>query len=93
MGDRAFWNRVKRALELKEQIKILQSQLDDVQGELKEYLDEENLTEKANRLYSVKYTPYTRTSFDSTRFKSAYPDMYKLYSKTDETKRFTITTL
>lgn len=93
MSDKAFWSRVKSAVVLKEKIKVLQSQLDDVNTEIKQYMTDNEESVAENSKYSVHYTPYTRSSFDSARFKEEYPRMFKQFSKASNATRLTINTL
>ena len=41
-------------------------------------------------VYKVRWTHVTSTRFDSTAFKKAMPELHKQFSKTTESRRFTV---
>lgn len=89
MTERMINNRVKKYLEIKEQIKALEEQKDALEAEIKaEFTDdmEEIKTEK----FLIRWTKYTTPRLDSTRLKKDLPDIYKLYTKITEGRRFSV---
>lgn len=89
MTDRMINNRVKKLLELKEQIKALEEQQKALEEEIKaEFTEdqEEIRTEK----YLIRWTKYTTPRLDSTKLKKELPDVYKLYTKFTEGRRFSV---
>lgn len=89
MTERMINNRVKKLLELKEQIKELEAQAaaleDEIKGQFAE--DQEEIrTEK----YLIRWTRYTSPRIDSARLKKDLPDIYRLYTKITEGRRFSV---
>ena len=89
MTDRMINNRVKKLLELTEQIKELEAQAaaleDEIKGQFAE--DQEEIrTEK----YLIRWTKYTTPRLDSTKLKKELPDIYKHYTKITSGRRFSV---
>lgn len=89
MTDRMINNRVKKLLELKEQIKELEAQASALEDEIKGQFaedQEEIRTEK----YLIRWTKVSAPRLDSTRLKKDLPDVYKLYTKIINSRRFSV---
>ena len=89
MTERMINNRVKKLLEIREQIEELEALKKALEDEIKaEFKDdqEEIKTEK----YLVRWTKYTQSRIDSTRLKKDLPDVYKLYTKITQGRRFSV---
>lgn len=89
MTERKLNNRVKKWLEIREQIKALEEQAaaleDEIKGQFAE--DQEEIrTEK----YLIRWTKYTTPRLDSTKLKKELPDIYKLYTKITSGRRFSV---
>ena len=80
-----------------EALKDLESLIEEAKAEA-ETLRDEIKTEMLNRnteelsagQYIVRYTTVLSNRFDSTAFKKVMPDVYKAYTKTVSSRRFTI---
>lgn len=89
MTERMINNRVKKLLEIREQIEELEALKKALEDEIKaEFKDgqEEIKTEK----YLVRWTKYTQSRIDSTKLKKDLPDVYKLYTKITQGRRFSV---
>ncbi len=82
-----------KAKELKE-LKIMAEELADQIAELESEVKAEMTAENKDTLLvgTVKITwkTYTSTRFDGKAFKQTHEELYKQYSKTYETKRFSV---
>ena len=89
MTERMINNRVKKLLEIRAQIEQLEEMKKALEDEIKaEFKDdqEEIKTEK----YLVRWTKYTQSRIDSTKLKKDLPDVYKLYTKITQGRRFSV---
>lgn len=89
MTERMINNRVKKYLELKEQIKALEEQKDALEAEIKaEFADGQE--EIRTGAFLIRWTKYTTPRLDSTKLKKELPDIYKLYTKITSGRRFSV---
>ena len=89
-SDRQIDNRCKKIKDLQSQVDALQLQIDTLKEELKKDMENESQDRRETNNYKLSYTTVTQNKFDTTGFKKAMPDMYKLYSKVTSYKRFLI---
>lgn len=80
-----------------ENIKTLQTMIDELTAELETAKDEikaemtaRNTEEMTVSCYKVRYTTVTSNRFDSAAFKKTHADLYDQYTKTTTSKRFSI---
>lgn len=89
MTERMINNRVKKLLEIKEQIKELEAAQKALEDEIKsEFTDD--VEEINTGRYLVRWTKVSSTRFDSTKLKKDLPDVYRLYTKIVNSRRFTV---
>lgn len=89
MTERMLNNRVKKLLEIKEQIKELEEQQKALEDEIKsEFTDD--VEEINTGRYLVRWTKVSSTRLDSTKLKKDLPDIYQLYTKIVNSRRFTV---
>lgn len=88
MTDRQILNRIEKINALEEQKKELEKQLNSLKDEIKSDMGE--LETKVVGNYTIHYTNVTSNRFDTTAFKKAYENLYNLYLKVSETRRFSI---
>jgi predicted phage-related endonuclease len=75
--------------------KELQRQVEKLKAEMEETKQViiENMAGRETviaREYKISYKSFPRTSLDTDALKSVHPDIYKLFSKTSTTTRFTV---
>lgn len=89
MTERMINNRVKKYLEIKEQIKELEEQKAALEEEIKAEFaaDQEEIRTGS---FLIRWTRYTSVRIDSTKLKKDLPDVYKLYTKITEGRRFSV---
>lgn len=85
LTDRQIDNRVKRLAELEENVKRIKKEIDSIKDEIKSAMSSEELT-TAN--WIIKNTVYDRVTIDSKRLKADFPEVYREYSKTSQSSRF-----
>lgn len=80
-----------------EDIKTLQTMIDDLTAELEGKKDEvkaemtsRNVEEMTVSCFKVRYTTVTSNRFDSAAFKKTHTDLYNQYTKPTVSKRFSI---
>lgn len=80
-----------------ENIKTLQTMIDELTAEMETLKDEikadmtaQGVEEMTISCYKVRYTTVTSNRFDSTAFKKTHADLYSQYTKPTTSKRFTI---
>jgi len=88
MTDRTIDAKVKKILELNEQIKILEAEQDKLKGDIQEAMGEAE--ELKTKKYIITWTKYISQKFDSKKFKEQHPDMYNIFAKASESRRFNI---
>lgn len=89
MTERMINNRVKKWLDLKEQIEALEAQKKAVEDEIKAEF-EDNQEELKTEKFLIRWTKYTSPRLDSTKLKKELPDIYKLYTKITSGRRFSV---
>jgi len=84
---------VAKAKELKE-LKIMAQELADqiaaLEGEVKAEMTEQNTDTLMLETVKITWKPYTSSRFDGKAFKLTHEDLYKQYTRTYESKRFTV---
>jgi Phage-related protein, predicted endonuclease len=89
MTERKLNNRVKKWLEIREQIKALEEQQKALEDEIKaEFADDQEEIKTGS--YLIRWTRYTSPRIDSAKLKKDLPDVYRLYTKITEGRRFSV---
>lgn len=88
MTDRQILNRIEKINALEAQKKELEAQLDSLKDEIKADMGE--LETKTVGNYTIHYTNVESKRFDTTAFKKAYENLYNLYTKATQSRRFSI---
>lgn len=81
----------KAAKEIREYQRMIDEitvQMDDLKNQIKEYMGDE--TELIAGEYKIKWTPVSSNRFDQKSFKDDHPDIFEMYQKVTESRRFTI---
>lgn len=91
LSDRQIDNRIARIEELKAQEKALKEAREAIEAEVQEAMgDEEHIqTEK----YKVNWAKVTSNRFDTKSFKADHKRLYAKYTKEQNTRRFSFSTL
>lgn len=89
MTDRTFDNKVAKLMELQKQMDELTKQMEDIKTDIKVEMESRETDRISTKKYSAVWQTITSNRFDSTAFKKAHDDLYKLFTKATESKRFT----
>lgn len=89
MTERMINNRVKKLLEIRAQIEQLEEMKKALEDEIKAEFKEDQEEIKTEK-YLVRWTKYTQSRIDSTKLKKDLPDVYKLYTKITQGRRFSV---
>ena len=83
---------LKELKEYDEMMKALKAEVEKLQDECKEYMTENNLTEVFNEDKTIvaRYTEVISNRFDTTAFKKVMPELAEKFTKTTESRRFSI---
>lgn len=82
-----------KAAELKELeslAKELDNEIEAIRAELKAELVERNAEALTARRFIIRFTAVKTTRFDTAAFKAKLPELYSVYTKQVESRRFTI---
>lgn len=90
MGERAIVNRIKKLQALEEEKKILETQIEELKGQLKKDMEEKGVEEVQAGSFLIRWKTILTSRFDSKRFAKEHERLYKQYIKESESKRFTI---
>lgn len=86
MTNRQIDNRIKKLQGLEEQKKALEEQITALKEEIQEEMKDNELLETGNCI--IHFTKVITERFDSKAFKQAYEDLFKIYAKKSESRRF-----
>ena len=80
----------KKYTKLQAQIKALEDEKNKLRDEMVAILEAEETTAMSIDEYTIRNTDVDSTKFDSAKLKKNSPDIWKLYSKTTHSTRFTV---
>ena len=80
----------KKYTKLQAQAKVLKDEMETLKAEMVAILEAEKITAMSIDEYTVRNTDVDSTKFDSAKLKKNSPDIWKLYSKTTHSTRFTV---
>ena len=83
-------NKVKTIKELEALIAEAQQEAEAIKDEIKAEMTAQGVEEIVVDIFKVRYKVVTSSRFDSKSFKSKYADLFNEYSKTTESRRFSI---
>jgi len=82
--------KVRELKELKLMADELDAQITSLEDEIKAEMTARNVEELILDVFKVKWTRFTSTKLDTTSFKAAHKDIYDLFAKQVESRRFTL---
>ncbi len=89
MTDKTINMKAKRLMELEAQNKELEAQIDKIKSEIQAQMG--NSEELTTNKYQIKWTFFSKVQFDTKGFKVAHPDLYNIFAKDKEQRRFSVT--
>lgn len=82
--------KVRELKELKAMADELAAEITTLEDEIKAEMTARNTDEMTVDVFKIRCTRVTSTRFDSTGFKKAMPELYGKFTKTTESRRFSI---
>ena len=76
--------------ELKAMAEELAQEITAIEDAIKAELTARNAEEMTVDVYKIRWTKVTSSRFDTTSFKKAMPELYGQFTKTSESRRFSI---
>lgn len=89
MTDRTFDKKVAQLVELQKQIDALEKQMEGIKTDIKVEMESREVDAISTKKFRADWKTIVSNRFDSSAFKKAYEDLYKLFSKPSESRRFT----
>lgn len=83
-------SKVRELRELKQMAEELAAEITAIEDTIKAEMTARNTEEMIVDVFKVRWTKVTSSRFDSTAFKKAMPDLAAKFTKTTESRRFTI---
>ena len=82
---------IARIRELEEEQAAISAELDELKGQIKDFMKDNDVKTVTAGMYKVTYSEYVSNRFDSTKFKAEHPETYAEYLKATPATRLTIT--
>lgn len=82
--------KVRELKELKAMAEELAQEITAIEDAIKAELTARNAEEMTVDVYKIRWTRVTNSRFDTTSFKKAMPELYGQFTKTSESRRFSI---
>lgn len=89
MTDRTFDTKVAKLMELNEQMKAIEKQMDALKEDITNEMTARDVDVISTKKYSASWPVIVSNRFDSTAFKKSFADLYKQFTKASESRRFT----
>ena len=90
MVDKELTGKIREAKELKLMADELAAQIAALEDEIKAEMTARDVETLVIDLFKVSWKRYSSTRFDTTAFKAAHKDIYDLFAKPVESRRFSI---
>lgn len=90
MSNKELTSKVRELKELKAMADELAAEIAAIEDEIKAEMTAKETDEMTVDIFKIRWTKVTSNRFDTTAFKKALPDLYGQYTKTVETRRFSI---
>lgn len=90
MSINEMTTKIRELKELKAMAEQLAQEITAIEDEIKAELTARNTDEMTVDVYKIKWAKITSSRFDTTSFKKAMPDVYERFTKTTESRRFTV---
>lgn len=90
MSANGMTAKVRELKELKAMAEELAQEITAIEDAIKAELTARNAEEMTVDVYKIRWTRVTSSRFDTTSFKKAMPELYGQFTKTSESRRFSI---
>ena len=82
--------KIRELKELKAMAEEIANEITAIEDTIKAEMIARNADEICVDVYKVRWAKVSSTRFDSSTFKTAMPDLYGKFTKTTESRRFTV---
>ena len=83
--------KVHELKKLKLAVSDMEKAITEIEAFIKAEMTAKDVSEMVVDVFKISWTPYTTTRIDTTALKSELPDIAARYTKTTESRRFSIT--
>lgn len=90
MLNKEIISKIEELKELEALVREAEAEIKALQEDIKKELTEQNTEELSVGRYVVRWTSVSTDRFDSTKFKDAMPEVYKMFIKQTKSRRFSI---
>lgn len=90
MSTNEMTSKIRELKELKSMAEELAQEITAIEDAIKAELTARNAEEMTVDVYKIRWTKVTSSRFDTTSFKKAMPELYGQFTKTSESRRFSI---
>ena len=90
MSTNEITTKIRSLKELQALIEEAQAEAETIKDELKAYMVDTGADEVTVDVFKIRYATVKSTRFDTAAFKKNHADLYSQYSKTTETRRFSV---
>ena len=90
MSAKELTGKIRELKELQIMADELQEQITILQGAIKEEMTAQNVEVLLVDIYKVRWTTVISNRFDTKTFKSEHSDLYARYTKSTESRRFSV---
>ena len=90
MLNKEIISKIEELKELEALIREAEAEVEALKDDIKKELTEQGKEEMTVGRYIVRWTSISTDRFDSTKFKDAMPEVYKMFIKQTKSRRFSI---
>ena len=90
MSTNELSTKVRELKELKAMAEELSAEITAIEDVIKAEMSARNTEEMLIDVYKIRWTKVTSNRFDTTAFKKAMPELAEKFTKTTESRRFTV---
>lgn len=90
MSANEMTTKIRELKELKAMAEQIAAEIATIEDAIKAEMTARNTEEMIVDVFKVRWTTVTSNRFDSTAFKKTHRDLYAQYSKTIQTRRFSV---
>lgn len=90
MSTNEMTSKIRELKELKAMAEELAQEITAIEDAIKAELTARNAEEMTVDVYKIRWTKVTSSRFDSASFKKAMPELYGQFTKTTQSRRFSI---
>lgn len=90
MGQNELLTIIREWKSLKQMMEELETEITAAEDTIKNEMSARNLESLVVGIFKISWTKVMRNRFDTTAFRKSHEDIYQLFTKPTETRRFSI---